>query len=117
MSKPKSVEDLPKGDTPRPARLSTMLAVSALLGMSGGYSFGGPYRERSEPEEKPCINCGKMKRHNNDFCSGDCCKEYRQRSRLICKCDFTNPLEYCEKCAGHPVRKKLEQIERDQKHT
>jgi hypothetical protein len=54
---------------PRPTRLSAMLAVSALLGMGGGYSFGGPYRERSQPEEKPCLNCGKMKQHNNSFCS------------------------------------------------
>ncbi len=68
-------------ERPRPTRLSAMMAVSALLGMGGGYSFGGPYRERSEPEEKPCLNCGKMKQHNNSFCSAECCREHRQRSR------------------------------------
>lgn len=66
---------------PRVSRMSTIAAVSALLGMGGGYLLDAPFREKSEPDEKPCRNCGNLKRHNNDFCSGDCCREYRQRSR------------------------------------
>lgn len=27
------------------------------------------------------VNCGKMKQHNNSFCSAECCREHRQRSR------------------------------------
>lgn len=31
--------------------------------------------------EKPCKNCGKTKRHNNAFCSGDCCREFKAKQR------------------------------------
>lgn len=27
--------------------------------------------------KKPCIQCSKMHRHNNSFCSAACCKLYR----------------------------------------
>lgn len=33
------------------------------------------------PKEKPCLYCGKPKRHNNSFCSGECCSEYRRKKR------------------------------------
>lgn len=61
------------GDAKHPIRFSSMMAVTALLGMGGGYGFGGPYREKSKPES-PCLNCGKMKRHNNSYCSAECCR-------------------------------------------
>jgi hypothetical protein len=74
-------------EPPKLPRLSAMLAISALLGMGGGYAFGGPYRDKSEPEERPCLYCGKMKRHNNSFCSAKCCREYRQSSRFAKSAD------------------------------
>lgn len=87
MDQPKDTADAPvhavvnvSANPPRRTRLSAMLAVSALLGMGGG-SFGGLYRDKPDPEEKPCLNCGKMKRHNNSFCSAECCRTHRQRSR------------------------------------
>lgn len=30
---------------------------------------------------RPCLNCGKLKIHNNSFCSGDCCREYKQKKK------------------------------------
>lgn len=57
------------------SRLSALFAVSALLG--GGYLPDEP--RRSEPEERPCVNCGNPKRHNNSFCSAECCRDYRSR--------------------------------------
>lgn len=30
-------------------------------------------------KEEPCLNCGKMKQHNNAFCSAECCKGYKKR--------------------------------------
>lgn len=52
-----------------------MLAAMAMMGLShGGIGFGGG---RKEQPEKPCLKCGKLKVHNNDFCSAECCKQYR----------------------------------------
>lgn len=59
-------------------QLVRVAAIAALLGAGQGYGFYS-CRDKPEPEEKPCLNCGKSKRHNNSFCSGDCCREYRKR--------------------------------------
>lgn len=33
---------------------------------------------KDEPQpHRPCIVCGRMKQHNNSFCSADCCRTYR----------------------------------------
>ncbi len=31
--------------------------------------------DKSKPK-LPCLNCKKIKQHNNCFCSAECCKEY-----------------------------------------
>ena len=41
--------------------------------------FGGGKKEGG-PKEKPCLKCGKLKVHNNDFCSAKCCKDYRRKN-------------------------------------
>lgn len=33
------------------------------------------------PPIKPCLNCGAPKRHRNDYCSAQCCKEYRTKRK------------------------------------
>lgn len=75
-----------EGETPREvgrrqsvgmSRASAMLAMGALLGVP--FDCLGGIRSRSEPEEKPCLHCGKMKRHNNSFCSAECCRAHRGR--------------------------------------
>lgn len=59
---------------------------SSRLGMMAALAaFGAGYlpesRHREPPPEKPCLNCGKLKQHNNSYCSAECCREHRQRSR------------------------------------
>jgi len=34
-----------------------------------------------ESRKKPCLNCGKVKNHNNSFCSAECCKENKQKKK------------------------------------
>ena len=37
--------------------------------------------ERKEQPAKPkkeCLNCGKEHEHNNNFCSADCCKKFKE---------------------------------------
>jgi len=54
---------------------------AALLNMPDlGIAIGGHKRPK-EIEGKPCLNCGKLKHHNNSFCSGECCNEYRGRAK------------------------------------
>lgn len=39
-----------------------------------------PYRSRKVYRDRPvkqCLQCGTPHQHNNDFCSGDCCRAYR----------------------------------------
>jgi len=61
-------------------RASTIMAVASIIAMRESMGFGGTYRSKQEPEEKPCLNCKKPKRHNNAFCSAECCREYQARS-------------------------------------
>jgi len=35
-----------------------------------------------EHEEKRCLNCGTLKRHQNSFCSADCCKAWKINSKV-----------------------------------
>jgi len=64
----------------RPVSPRLMMSSMALLAMAAGGDgfFPGGYR-REEIPEKPCLNCGKPKRHNNSFCSAECCRIHRGR--------------------------------------
>ena len=33
------------------------------------------------PKEKPCLNCKKMKQHNNAYCSAECCKIHKSKGK------------------------------------
>ena len=44
------------------------------------YTPPEPKPER-DPRERPCLWCGKMKIHNNSFCSRECCHAYRSADR------------------------------------
>lgn len=61
------------------SRVSAAAMTAALL-MAGGSGRLLHSHEKAEPEERPCLNCGKPKRHNNSFCSANCCKEYKAKS-------------------------------------
>ena len=59
---------------------SPFLQAMTMLYTNGYNHVGGMplFRQRAEKEQRPCINCGTMKRHNNSFCSAKCCREYKQ---------------------------------------
>jgi hypothetical protein len=60
-------------------RQARSIAAAAMLtrGLLGGL---GPVPRSNPPlPEKPCVVCGKVKRHNNAFCSAECCRAYRSR--------------------------------------
>ena len=48
-------------------------------------AFGGlpnmVIRERREPQLASCLECGTPKRHNNSFCSAECCRIYREKNK------------------------------------
>jgi hypothetical protein len=64
----------------RVSKANAMLAASALIGLSGMNLFTKSFQEKMEPEKRPCIHCGKLKQHNNSFCSAECCKSYRNKT-------------------------------------
>jgi hypothetical protein len=52
--------------------------ISMLLAL-GGFSYLPDMKCHKTLPEKPCLNCGKMKKHNNAYCSAECCRQYRIR--------------------------------------
>ncbi len=60
----------------RPSPMRLMAAMAAL-----GVGCLPEVKSRPEPPQKPCLHCGKMKQHNNSFCSADCCRAYRKKGR------------------------------------
>ena len=71
-----------KATLTRNFQMQSAMAAAAMLGYGGGlmHSVGSP----SEPETpaRPCVNCGKEKRHNNAYCSSDCCREHKAKKNL-----------------------------------
>lgn len=68
----------------------TGIMAAALLAM--GESFGGelPEYRRREIErsscfanEKSCLYCGKAHKHNNSYCSAECCKLAQQQTKEV----------------------------------
>jgi hypothetical protein len=56
----------------------SLLLMSAFATQSG---YVPVTKRRNKSGERPCLNCGELKKHNNSFCSVKCCKEYRGRMR------------------------------------
>ena len=53
-----------------------MMGVAA--GYQGGWPQGrGPFYPEPPKPIKRCLQCGKEHKHNNAFCSADCCKAYK----------------------------------------
>lgn len=55
------------------------LAIVGITGYMPDFPDGRPNFTRRPRVRRPCINCGKEHDHNNAFCSGDCCRAYRER--------------------------------------
>lgn len=58
--------------------LKTMLPI---LGLIGDLPSFIDKRKPEPPPKKPCLNCGKLKQHNNSFCSAECCREHREKPK------------------------------------
>ena len=57
----------------KPRNMSSLLmAVYAAMARTSKESLMTKHVEKAEKFNKPCINCGKMHRHNNSFCSSTC---------------------------------------------
>jgi hypothetical protein len=54
--------------------------LSAVLSMSNVFGVDPlkPKQKRAK-QTKTCLACGKTHKHNNSFCSPDCCKLYTER--------------------------------------
>lgn len=67
--------------TPNPnhhlIRLQSHLAMAALLSMPRIRAGAPSQHTPTPPEERPCVYCGQPKRHNNSYCSPECCKKDR----------------------------------------
>ena len=62
-------------------KLETMASLLPFV-MSGGLDLGvSPQSFGRSPKEEPCLWCKKPKIHNNSFCSGECCRQYRDERR------------------------------------
>lgn len=79
--KPKPTKSDLLASTPNPnfrlMQLQSHLAISALLSMPGIRLGAPPQHVPTPTEERPCVYCGKPKRHNNSYCSAECCKKDR----------------------------------------
>lgn len=59
--------------------LSVAILTAAAMGVTMDMSL--TKRQRLLPGEKPCLNCGKPKRHANAFCSAKCCHQWKLKKR------------------------------------
>lgn len=53
------------------------LPIQTVLGIFSSLSGFNPFPKTKQKEQRPCLQCGKLKQHNNSFCSAKCCKEYK----------------------------------------
>jgi len=73
---PRDVSIAPQKDT---RKVKEMLPLLMALAASSGVGLG--VRFPKEVEERPCVNCGKPKRHSNAFCSKECCWDYKNAKK------------------------------------
>ena len=60
-----------------------VIRISSMLDALGGMSLVEfSQKDRPKHEERPCIKCGKPNRHNNAYCSAECCKQHKSERRL-----------------------------------
>ncbi len=73
---------LPK--KPSASSVAAALMMANAHAMMMGRHQHGPYvfevgRQRIEPDQRKCLQCGKLKSHNNSFCSAECCRAYKNK--------------------------------------
>jgi len=63
--------------------VNAMMAAAMMMGATGGMegSFGRHPDPSTDRLERECIRCGTPHRHNNAFCSAECCKAWRAEKR------------------------------------
>jgi hypothetical protein len=56
------------------------LGLMSIMAKSGwGLPTPKPYFPSTPKPVKQCLECGKEHRHNNSWCSSECCKKYRDK--------------------------------------
>jgi len=61
--------------------LAKASAIAHCLALFGASYI--PRRSTATAEVRPCVQCGKMKSHNNAYCSPECCKAHRKKGKAI----------------------------------
>ena len=75
---PEKIQPLRPSPNQALIRLQHHMAIAALLSMPR-IAMGVPAPHIPEPTpERPCVVCGTPKRHNNSYCSAECCKKDRE---------------------------------------
>ena len=62
-------------------RGSTSSMMAMALAMFGEHRIAGTGPGKPPNPEMPCVVCGKPKRHNNAFCSAQCCRKHKSERR------------------------------------
>jgi len=60
---------------------NAMMAAAMMMGAMGAMGDWGQRMSRGpvEKPKRPCLLCGKPHRHNNSWCSAECCREWRRQ--------------------------------------
>ena len=61
------------------AGANAMMAAAMMMGAMGG--MPGMSRGPVEKPQRQCLQCGKPHRHNNSWCSAECCREWRRLNK------------------------------------
>ena len=65
------------------AYIAMMSAVYAAMSGNNDGTIGIKGCISTKKSEKPCLRCRTFHKHNNSFCSADCCKKYRQGDKYV----------------------------------
>lgn len=65
-------------------KMNSVDVFAAMYALIGGHvSLGNKPRRVSENESRPCVKCGTLPRHNNCYCSVQCCVEHTVEKKLV----------------------------------
>ena len=62
-------------------RLTAAELAACMLG-ADIVTFSSTGKQTKLPDEKPCIECGRLKQHNNSYCSKECCEKAKTKRKV-----------------------------------
>ena len=66
--------------------LIPLISMMAMNDINAHYRSNQRGRAPSKKElGRPCLECGVLHRHNNSYCSADCCKAHRVKAKPVNK--------------------------------